>query len=88
MSPALRELIASVNGQAVGMLRDEGGFWTFEYDPAWLDNPVRFAISPGLPLQAEKIIDTGSMRPVQWQQRLINAIVAMPIKEMSARLRP
>lgn len=66
MSPAVRELIASVNGQAVGMLRDEGGFWSFEYDPRWLDNPRRFAVSPGLPLQKEKIIDTGSVRAVQW----------------------
>lgn len=66
MTPEVRELAASINGQAVGMLRDEGGFWTFQYDPAWLANPRRYAISPSLPLRAEKIVDSGSLRPVQW----------------------
>lgn len=66
MANEVRELAASINGQPVGILRDEGGYWTFEYDPAWLASPGRYAISPGLPLQSEKIVDTGSQRPVQW----------------------
>ncbi len=66
MTEDIRELIASINGQAVGTLRDEGGFWTFQYDSAWLSHQGRYAISPKLPLQAAKIIDTGSLRTVQW----------------------
>ncbi|PKO86340.1 MAG: type II toxin-antitoxin system HipA family toxin [Betaproteobacteria bacterium HGW-Betaproteobacteria-12] len=61
-----RQLIASINGQAVGTLCDEGGFWTFQYAADWLANPARYAISPKLPLQSEKIVDSGSLRPVQW----------------------
>lgn len=66
MADEARELVASINGQTVGVLRDEGGYWTFEYDPTWLAGPGRYPISPGLPLQGDKIVDAGSQRPVQW----------------------
>jgi serine/threonine-protein kinase HipA len=66
MTGDIRELQASINGQAVGVLREEGGYWTFQYDPRWLGHPERYAISPKLPLQQEKIVDNGSLRPVQW----------------------
>lgn len=66
MTTDVRELLASINGQAVGVLREEEGYWTFQYDPRWLGYPERYAISPRLPLQEEKIIDNGSQRPVQW----------------------
>ncbi len=66
MTPDVRKLLASINGHAVGVLREEEGYWTFQYDPRWLSYPGRHAISPRLPMQAEKIIDNGSQRPVQW----------------------
>ncbi len=66
MTGEIRELIASINGQAVGILRDEGEFWTFRYAAEWLSHPARYPISPRLPLQQETIVDTGSLRPVQW----------------------
>lgn len=66
MSTAIRELLASINGRAVGVLRAEDGYWSFQYDPLWLGHAECYAISPKLPLQAEKIVDSGSLRPVQW----------------------
>lgn len=66
MTGEARELIASINGQSVGTLRDEGGFWSFQYAAEWLAQPARYAISPKLPLQPDKIVDSGSLRPVQW----------------------
>lgn len=66
MSTEVRELLASINGQPVGVLREEGGYWSFQYDPRWLSQREHYAISPKLPLQPEKIADNGTQRPVQW----------------------
>lgn len=57
-------LMASINGQPVGTLRDEEGYWTFEYDEAWRLNG--FPISPAFPLSAPKIADTSTSRHVAW----------------------
>jgi serine/threonine-protein kinase HipA len=61
-----RSLIASINGATVGVLHEEDGIWSFQYDQAWLARADAFPISPGLPLKSEKIVDQGSKRPVQW----------------------
>lgn len=66
MTGEARELIASINGRAVGVLNERGGFWTFRYAADWLSHPGRYPISPRLPLQQDTIVDTGSLRPVQW----------------------
>lgn len=64
MNPRL--LIVSINGDNVGVLADRGGFWSFQYAPAWLASPHSFPISPSLSLKEEAWVDAGSQRPVQW----------------------
>ncbi len=61
-----RALVATINERRVGTLRADRDLWSFQYDPAWLEDPARFALSPALPLQSGPIEDGGSSRPVQW----------------------
>lgn len=61
-----RTLVAFVNDLPVGQLQEQDGLWQFQYAPAWLDAPSRFALSPDLPLQGEPVRDGASRRPVQW----------------------
>lgn len=64
MTTSGRELVATINGEAVGWLREQNNLWTFEYDPAWID--TGFDLSPHLPRAGGKIIDGATSRPVQW----------------------
>ncbi len=50
-----RSLLASINGRPVGTLAEENGVWSFQYDEPWLEAADRFALSPPLPLQVDKI---------------------------------
>lgn len=61
-----RSLVASVNGETVGELQEVNGLWAFQYSPAWLASPTRYALSPKLPLQVQPLVDGASLRPVQW----------------------
>lgn len=61
-----RSLTVSINQLEVGRLQEVSGLWRFQYSPAWLANPQRFALSPDLPLASEAILDGASLRPVQW----------------------
>ena len=61
-----RVLVALINDQKVGELREVNGLWVFQYSQDWLNYPRRFALSPGLPLQSERLVDGASDRPVQW----------------------
>lgn len=61
-----RTLLASIDHQLIGTLHENQNLWAFEYDPAWLANPDRFALSPHLPLQAEVLRDGATRRPAQW----------------------
>lgn len=63
---AERTLVATIDERRVGTLHAERDLWSFRYDPAWLEDPVCFALSPALPLQSGAIEDGGSSRPVQW----------------------
>lgn len=63
---APRLLQVSIDGDMVGTLSENAGLWIFAYAPEWLASPVRFALSPALPLQADTIVDGASERPVQW----------------------
>ncbi|TAJ20969.1 MAG: type II toxin-antitoxin system HipA family toxin, partial [Rugosibacter sp.] len=58
-----RRLIATINRVAVGTLCDEGGIWSFEYDPAWAKSKDSFDLAPNLPRSAEKTLDGASDRP-------------------------
>jgi HipA-like protein len=66
MSTTARELIASINGKEVGILRDEGSIWSFEYAPEWVSSADAFDLAPNLPRATGKVLDGGSNRPVQW----------------------
>lgn len=61
-----RTLLASINGNSVGILHEENGIWIFRYSDAWLKNPDSYALSPHLPLKNDPILDLSTTRPVQW----------------------
>ncbi len=63
---AERTLDVFIERSLIGSVREANDIWAFQYHPTWLENPTRLAIAPGLPLQAEEIVDGGSRRPVQW----------------------
>ncbi len=59
-----RQLEVYIDQVLVGILSENTGIWSFQYSEDWTRDG--FALAPGLPLQAEEIVDTGSVRPVQW----------------------
>ncbi|WP_321935288.1 HipA domain-containing protein [Paraburkholderia sp. J8-2] len=61
-----RTLLASIDHQLIGTLIEGNGIWAFEYDPAWLENPDRFALSPHIPLLDKIQRDGATTRPIQW----------------------
>lgn len=61
-----RSLIALINDEAVGTLREVDGLWAFQYSNAWLRDPNRFALSPHLPLVEGPLLDGATLRHVQW----------------------
>lgn len=61
-----RSLRAWINHTEVGTLQEVDGLWSFQYSAEWLQHPMRFALSPHLPLTAERLLDGASQRPVQW----------------------
>ena len=63
---SVRALVARINRRAVGELREENGIWTFVYDPAWVEAPDGYALSPALPRQREPLVDDSTRRSVQW----------------------
>lgn len=64
MNTAPRELVATINGQRVGRLREHNNLWAFDYDPEWIASG--FDLSPHLPRAQGTIIDGATSRPVQW----------------------
>ena len=61
-----RALTALMNDKPIGTLQEAGGLWRFVYEPSWLSQANRFALSPHLPLGPEPIVDGATERPVQW----------------------
>ena len=61
-----RILHAWINGQHVGTLTEPNGIWQFEYSPSWVTAPGAYALSPHLPLESSPLLDSGSIRNVQW----------------------
>lgn len=59
-----RTLHVYIDRDLVGVLSENAGIWSFAYDPGWVK--YGYELSPGLPLTTESLIDTGSVRPVQW----------------------
>jgi len=59
-----RHLEVHIDRDRVGLLSENAGIWSFRYTQSWIENG--FALAPGLPLQADELVDTGSIRPVQW----------------------
>jgi serine/threonine-protein kinase HipA len=66
MSARARELVASINGRDVGVLRERANLWTYAYDPRWIDAEDGYDLSPSLPRAAGEIADGATERPVQW----------------------
>ena len=62
----MRTLHAYLNGQRVGTLSEGDDLWQFRYDPAWINAPGSFDLSPALNRTALVHEDGGSLRPVQW----------------------
>ena len=61
-----RVLRVSVSDGLVGQLRELDDVWSFEYDEAWLRNPLAFNLSPGFPRDTAVHTNGSSVRPVQW----------------------
>jgi serine/threonine-protein kinase HipA len=66
MSAHGRELVASIEGRDVGVLRERGNLWSFEYVDAWIHAADGYDLAPSLPRAPREIVDGGSARPVQW----------------------
>ncbi len=62
----MRTLVATLNDRRVGTLREGDDLWSFEYDPAWMEAPDGFDLSPALARKRKVHHDGGSDRPVQW----------------------
>lgn len=61
-----RSLQAYFNGRRVGELRETNGVWSFAYDANWIGAEDAYPLSPALHLAPEPIVDSSSIRPVQW----------------------
>lgn len=59
-----RHLEVQIDRNSVGLLSENTGIWSFQYTHSWIAEG--FALAPGLPLQENEIVDTGTIRPVQW----------------------
>lgn len=59
-----RVLNVFIDDAIVGNLHENNGIWSFHYYQEWQENG--YPLSPGLPLQPEEIVDSGTNRPVQW----------------------
>lgn len=59
-----RQLEVRIDQASVGILSENMGIWSFRYTQSWIDDG--YALAPGLPLQTDDLVDTGSSRPVQW----------------------
>ncbi|SIR02931.1 HipA domain-containing protein [Marinobacterium stanieri] len=57
-----RTLAVWTNNTKVGTLIEHNNLWSFEYEPDWSG----FSLSPALPVEAKRIVDGSSKRPVQW----------------------
>jgi len=62
----VRTLVATLNDRPVGTLREGDDLWSFEYDPAWIEAPDGFDLSPTLARKRRVHHDGGTDRPVQW----------------------
>lgn len=60
----MRTLNVFIDEGTVGTLFENNGVWSFKYHIDWLVNG--FPLAPGLQLQKDLLIDSGTSRPVQW----------------------
>jgi serine/threonine-protein kinase HipA len=66
LSARARELVASINGRAVGVLRERANLWSFEYELDWIDADNGYDLAPSLPRKLRSVHDGATERPVQW----------------------
>lgn len=60
----MRILNVFIDESTVGSLYENNGVWSFQYHTDWVING--FPLAPGLPLQQNMHVDSGTLRPVQW----------------------
>lgn len=60
----MKTLNVFIDESNVGTLFENNGIWSFKYNAGWVT--TGFPLSPGLPLQQDMIVDSGTLRPVQW----------------------
>ena len=61
----VRKLNVYVNDALVGVLKDIGNIWSFEYDDNWVSNKQAFSLCPDIPLEMGEQIDGSTTRPIQ-----------------------
>lgn len=88
-----RTLDVYLEQQIIGhLIQDDGGQMVFDYDPAWLDNPARFAISRSLPLRSERFTQKecrgffGGILPEEDNRKVIARILKISEKNDFAML--
>lgn len=59
-----RVLHVFIDATRIAALEENQGIWSLQYDPEWVERG--YDLGPGLPLSAASIVDSGSVRPVQW----------------------
>ncbi|MEP7180896.1 MAG: HipA domain-containing protein [Betaproteobacteria bacterium] len=59
-----RALDIFIDTARVASLHENQGIWSLQYDLKWVADG--YDLAPGLPLSADPIVDSGSLRPVQW----------------------
>ena len=60
----MRTLNVFIDESLVGTLFENSGVWSFQYHDDWVKRG--FPLAPGLPLQPNMHVDSGTLRPVQW----------------------
>lgn len=60
----MRTLNVFIDESLVGTLFENSGVWSFQYHDDWVKRG--FPLAPGLPLQPDMHVDSGTLRPVQW----------------------
>lgn len=62
----MRSLNVYIGARLVGELFEGDDLWQLRYARSWMEASDGFDLAPGLPRQAELIMDGGTSRPVQW----------------------
>ena len=62
----MRQINVFINQTGIGTLFEDNDIWSFQYHSQWLNAPDNYAISPYIPLSADKQTDGSTHRHIQW----------------------